>query len=160
MRTIPATIWSDLNKLLSNKSVFWLAAIEAAPGSAFYLADSIESVVHKSRTWRPWPLRVSVIEQNAEADLRQTTLTVSNIHRILMPYLEAGSWKGGACSLLLAWSGDLTIETGFQLDYEMQAVVAKGDAVSISLGHPNYLDRQFPGERYIRGEKFPAIPRV
>jgi len=160
VRSIPATIWSDLNKLLTEKAVIWLAAIEASPGSAFYLADHPSKVIHRGRTWRPWPISVSVIEHNAEADLRQATLTISNVHRILMPHLESGAWKGGACMLLLAWMGDLTLNLGFELQYEMQAAVVTGRAASITLGHPNYLDRQFPGERYIRGQKFPAIPRV
>ncbi len=86
--------------LMEDRPHNWLVAVEAARMQAFLLTDASEDVFWNGITWQSWPMQIGDHRDNGEGDLASTTLALSNVARVAMPYLEADDWGSRGASRL------------------------------------------------------------
>ena len=170
MRTLSTSIWTAFQKLIDDGLAVWLITIEIDPGpppEAFHLCSNNEALTLDERTYMPWPIAVAEIPEAGRGDLEECSITLANIHRMTGPYLETGTslaappWDQCRVEMILAYksNGGSVQATGIEFTFRIQATTETDDKVTLSLGQPNFLQTAFPWERYIRGDKYPAMPR-
>jgi len=160
MRTLDTTIWRRLTPLIEAGTIVVAVIIEAAPGEAFYLVNNTRPMQIGTGYFRPWPVKLGPISDGGNGDLVQSSVTIANVWRLLVPYMQAETWDQGYCECIFAYK--LHEEAAFKFmswPFRMQSLKADDDTITIGVGHPNYLDQEFPNERYIRSKRCPAIPR-
>ncbi len=54
---------------------------------------------------------------------------------------------------------DVAIPLGVRLDYVIQGASANDEAVTLNLGQPNFMTKEFPAKRYLRNQGFPGLLR-
>lgn len=159
MRTIPQDLYTRLDALLEAGVLTWCVAIELGNGAAFYLTPHNQPVAYKGITWLPFPLRLGDFQDSGEGDLPSTSLSLSNIGRICMPYLEGDVWDQAHVRIELVYLPDPTLEVGLRFDHVTQGAVATHENVTLSLAQPNYFAISYPPRRFLRSELFPGIIR-
>lgn len=160
MRQFSTLVQERFAKLIEEGVLAWCVAIEAAPAQAFYLTTHRQSVTFSSQAWNPWPMKLGRFHDSGTGDLPTTELTISNIGRLAMPYLEARSWDEGDVQIILVFAEEAdAIPIALRMRFAILAASAKQDAITLTLGQPSFWSRQFPGRRYIRDAGFPGILR-
>lgn len=160
MRQLTTQAWADLRRLLSEEAIVWCVAIEVANGAAHYLTTHRRPLTYAGRTWQPWPMQIGLMTADGEGDLARTDLTVANIGREIVRYLEAFGWEDGDVRLrLVNVSSPDAVDYGFEIRYSILGAAATRKAATLSLGQDNFYSRQFPHRRFIRDEGFPGIQR-
>lgn len=160
MRTQEIATAGSLLRLLDEKALAWLAMLEANPGEAFYLTSHRDAIDYGGRTWQPWPMRFEVLSDDGEGNLPTTTLTLANVGRVAMPYLEARGWDEGDVVLQLVYApAPAALPINLRVRFQILSASANWEAVTLRLGQPNFFNRQYPAERFIRDAGYPGIRR-
>jgi len=159
MRTLHEDIIPILAKLLDDGVVTFAVAIGLSSSEALYLTPNAEPFEHQGRTFHPYPMSLADFEDSGDGDLPSTSITLTNVGRLPMPYLEAMDWDQAPVTIYFVYAKDTSIDFGIRLDFAVQSAVATHTDVTLSLGQPNYFDKKFPGRRFLRAAGFPGIPR-
>lgn len=160
MRDFPTNLRDHLDRLIDDGTLAWVVAIEVKPGFAFFLTNNPTDIWYASATWQSFPIEFGDAKESGEGDLAASSITVSNIGNLPMPYLEAGDWDQGIVWRRLVWVADPDgTPIDFEQFYRMEGASATFNAVTVNLSAPNYLDRPFPGRKYIRDQGYPGILR-
>ena len=158
MRTIPAGFYEKLDRLMDSCVIVWALTIEFNLSEALYLTNGNRSFERNGRTYQAFPFKISSLADSGDGDLPSASLTLSNVGRFPMPYLEANRFDQARVIMELAYLPDLTLDI-LRLDAYAQSATATEDTVTIQLGQPDWFSRKYPGIRWIRDERFPGIPR-
>lgn len=158
MKTIPPGFYEQLDTLIHAGVLCWALTIELNNAEALYLTNNNRAFERHGQTYLPFPFKVGAIADSGDGDLPTTTLTLSNVGRFPMPYLEGGRFDGARVILEIAYLPDLTIDI-LELEAFGQHATATEEAVTVTLGQPNWFERLYPGIRWLRTERFPGIPR-
>lgn len=159
MRSIPADFWAKLDRLIDVGVMAWAITIELTrPDEAVYLTNANRAFTRHGQTYQPFPLKLAEISDSGDGDLPTTALTLSNVGRFPMPYLEARRFDQAKVIIELAYLADQTVDV-LRVDAVGQTAVATSEAVNLNLGEPNLFDRLYPGRRWVRSSGFPGIPR-
>lgn len=158
MRTIPAGFYEKLDLLVDQGVIVWALTIEFSNGEALYLTNNNRAFERNLQTYQPFPFKIGSLSDSGDGDLPQASLTLTNVGRFPMPYLEANRFDQARVIMELAYLPDLSLDV-LRLDAFAQNATATDQAVTIQLGQPDWFSRKYPGVRWIRSEKFPGIPR-
>lgn len=159
MRALPDSFWAYIDRLLDEGVVAWVVAIELRSGLAFYLTPNREPIQHAGLTWLPFALKFGRTDDSGSGDLPSSTMTLSNVGRLAMPYLEGDSWDQATVMRRLVWLAEPELETGLVVEHVVQGATATHESVTLALGQPNYFERPFPPGRFLRSAGFAGIPR-
>ena len=157
MRTIPPGFYEKLDLLVDSGVMVWALTIEFAFPEALYLTNSNRAFERNGQTYQPYPFKIGGLTDSGGGDLPSATLTLTNVGRFPMPYLEANRFDQARVIMELAYLPDLGLDI-LRLDAFAQHATATGEAVTIQLGQPDWFTRKYPGIRWIRSEKYPGIP--
>lgn len=160
MRQYTADTWASLLKLVDSGVFAWLVLLEAETRSAFFLTGNTEAISYAGKTWQPFPLTVGVVRDAGRGDVPSWSVSLSNIGRLPMPYLESRAWDQGQAQVFLVAAANPDA-TGALLRgrFRIQGATATHETVTISSGHPNFFAKPFPARRYVRKDGFPGIVR-
>lgn len=159
MRTLPAATWGRLLPLLDEGVFAWTVMLQVDALSALYLTTHQTALSYRGETWSPWPMEVGPFT-DADGDLSSSSISLSNVGRVAMPYLEARTWRGRRATLqLVAADAPDALPAVLRLDFSILGATATRSTVTLSLGQANFLSRQYPGRRFIRAQGFPGIIR-
>jgi hypothetical protein len=160
MINIPLLARRHLSRLRDQGNFVWCIAIEVSPGKAFYLTEHDQPIDYLGRTWIPFPLKIEEQKESGEGDLTTTSLTLSNIGRLPMQYLEEDQWDQGSVTGLQVYAPQpAAIEIPRRWRYYINGVTATHQSITLHLGQRNALTRPYPAKRYLRDEGFPSILR-
>lgn len=162
MKQLGADIYASLDPLLKADVAVWCIALVLNDGSTLYLTTDNQPLEHDGHHWLPFPMDVGAIPDSGEGDLPTAQLSLTNVGRVPMLYLEAGVWDQ-ALVVERAVIRDLARFEDAQgliveIPLRMQGAEATHETVTLALGQPNLLQRPYPVARYIRDEKYPGIP--
>lgn len=104
--------------------------------------------------WFPFGFEFSEIEEGKEGDLPQAELSLDNTTRLLSRYLhEFHGFEGQRATLFLVTEEGLAVpypdHEFLRWDFRVAAASASGDAVTLRLEQPNFLQRKLPQDRYV-----------
>jgi hypothetical protein len=152
--------YAHLSRLLDEGVFAWAIAIEASPGSAFYVTNNPEDIDFAGHTWQSFPLELGIQNKDGEGDLTTTTLSLTNIGKLVMDYLESRAWDQGRVNVRLVYvPAPDELPVGLDLDYRIQGAAATFTTITLNLGQPNFFGRQYPAKRFVRDAGYPGIPR-
>ncbi len=159
MRTFTTATWQKLDALIDAGLACWCIEIEAKSGEAFHLCNNSRAISLNGISYRPYPFKLGEIADSSDGDLPETTLTLPDPLRVIAPYIEADSYDQGGVNAFLVYIDEAGTVTsiGYRAEWAMQSATEDGEKVTFALGQPNFMERPFPGERYIASERFPAM---
>ena len=158
MRTIPADFWDKLDRLMDAGELVWAVTIELTFNQGIYITNANRAFERNSQTYQPFPLKVGALTDSGDGDLPTSTLTLTNVGRFPMPFLEANRFDQARIIMELAYMPDQSLDI-LRLHAIAQSATSTEEAVTLALGQPDWFSRLYPGIRWIRSERFPGIPR-
>lgn len=161
MLNLPLSARKKLAKLRDAGPFVWCRCIEVSATEAFYLTEHDEVIDHLGIEWWPYPMKMDEQRQSGEGDLTTALLTLSNVGRLPMQYLEEFGWDQGAVTELLVYApSPAAIIVPYNVRSYINAVSADFESVSLNLGQRNAFGRPFPPQSYIRDKGYPGILRA
>lgn len=130
----------------------WLVEVQVDDTTAVRIvADYDAQVTYQGAVWYPLAAKLSDLRRDADGRVGSATITVSNVRRYFVGYLDAGKIVGRRCRLIVldvAQASDPTagIEEVFSIN-DME--IGENDA-TIRIGVANPLAQPFPRERFLR----------
>lgn len=151
MKSLPANIIIEKNKLATPSAWLILLDISLPDGSKFYLVKNNENVTFNSQVYTALNFDVEPTKASAQGEIPTVTLRVSNVTRVLQDYLESTNGGVGATVTLRVVNSAYLSENYSELTmtFDVLATVADAYWVSFTLGAPNPLRWRFPLNRYI-----------
>lgn len=108
--------------------------------------------------WQRCDLKVELGSESSEGSLEQATFTLSNVSRVLSPYVMLGTLNGRPLRLMLAAEDQLDeFEPNLTFLLEISSSELNGSAAVFTCGHPGSADRA-PKEIFTR-QAFPQMQR-
>lgn len=159
MKSLPVAYYDRIDKLLDDGVLAWVVAINLTDGTSFYLTTNDKHLVYAGQTWEPFPMKIGEQPDSGEGNLVSSTLTLSNVGRIPMPFLEREVWDQAVVELQIVFVPLLTTQLGLSAVTRIQSATATHEAVTLNLGRPNWAARPYPVSKFIAAERFPGIPR-
>ena len=128
MRTIPADFWRVLDTLIDSGELTWAVTIELTFGEAIYLTSSNRAFERNGQTYQPFPLKVGALTDSGDGDLPKSSLTLTNVGRFPMPFLEANRFDQSRVIMELVYLPDRELDI-LRLDAVTQNATATEEAV-------------------------------
>lgn len=158
MRTLPSDFWRILDRLVDGGVLAWAVTVEFTHDQALYLTNSSRAFDRGGQTYQPFPLKLGSFTDSGDGDLPKASLSLTNVGRFPMPYLEAGLFDQARVILELAYMPDLALDV-LRIEAYAQTAQATPEAVQVILGSPDWFSHLYPGIRWLRSVQFPGIPR-
>ena len=154
-QTVPSSFVTEIEKVHQTSPFKWLWEIVAddpEPPTAptwFRLVAHEANVVWNSKTFYAYNLKHSPLVWSSDGDLPTMRLVVSNVARLLMPYLETGDgFQGRRATAYVVNTGNLGASEVMQFDFQIATATATRDACEFRLRLPNFFDKLVPVDRY------------
>jgi len=151
LKIIPSALILQKNKLNISDPYAHLFIIQINDTDALYLTNHSEKIAYDGHEYSPFPIQIGESKENSRGNLETLTLTVSNIDRSVMAYLELNdALLGNEVRIYLVNRIDTTqaIDLG---NYQIVEVTADQELANITLGHYNFFGLKFPRNRFIKG---------
>jgi len=151
MKNLPANIIIEKNKIASTTPWIILLEIKVSDTEILRLCNNTEDIEFQRNTYYAMPFNISASQTNAKGEIPTVTLQVSNVSRMLQPYIE--SYSGGVgmeVKLIVVNTAHLSENyTELEMTFDILGTEADANWVHFTLGAPNPLRKRFPQLRYI-----------
>lgn len=151
MKTLPANLILEKNKIASPNPWLVLLDITLTDNTKFYLVNNTEDITFNSQLYTAVPFQIEPTKQSGTGEIPTVTLRVSNVSRLMQGYLEAASGGVDSTVLVRVVNAALLTENYSELEMTFNILSTDTDAywVTFTLGMPNPLRKRFPLYRYI-----------
>lgn len=149
-------IWrEEVDKLHGSSPFVWFLDVPLHYDASLVLVARLTSypekiVVDGARTYYPWPMSISPIEQQQDGDLPQARLELGNPGRLLAPYFEdpgdARGIMGKRATVTLRNLADLTV--AWTYSWRINGATMDRETCVIALESPNWFSRLVPQDRF------------
>lgn len=154
--TIPPNLLATTQEIDTEKKWIWLFELEADATTVETIVVTFTShdaeVVRDGKTYAPYPSAHSPIEVDGEGSLPRVDLTVSNITRELVPYVNHGEGFLGRPAFLKLTTLDQSAvpDEVASLELSGAGVEVRDTEIVFSLEGLNLYDREFPPSVFSR----------
>jgi phage-related protein len=149
--TLPTNLIQEKNKLVSTHPWVYLLTVNLGGGDIFKITNNNEDVVFQSQTYTAISIKISPIDSNSDGELSHVNLSISNVDRIMQPYLE--EHDGGIdaeVNLKIVDLEQLTEDyTELSMDFIILGTSATEEWVNFTLGAAITIRKPFPPNTYI-----------
>ncbi len=151
MKNLPANLIIEKNKIASTSPWIVLLEIKVSDTEILRICNNTEDITFQSNTYYAMPFDISATQSNAKGEIPTVTLQVSNVSRMLQPYIEQYAGGVGMQVKLIVVNASYLSENYSELEMVFDILATEADAnwVYFTLGTPNPLRRRFPQYRYI-----------
>lgn len=151
MKTLPANITLEKNKLETPSAFLILLEVTLPDATKFYLTNNNEQVTFNAQVYTPIPFQLDPIKEQLQGQLQVVNLRISNVTRLMQSYLEATNGGIGSVVTLTVVNSAYLAESYSELTMTFDVVSCSTDInwVNFGLGAPNPLRRRFPLHRYL-----------
>lgn len=151
MKELSSELQEAKNKLAQLEPWVTMLDIECQDGTVIRLTDNGEDLIFKGYTYQSFPFKADVIKSSDDGKIPTVNLLVSNVDKILMPYVEA--FSGMVSSKVVLYTvnsynlgdnySDLT------MTFSILSSSISNEWITFSLGAPSPLRKKFPPDRYL-----------
>jgi len=159
MRDIPANLIIEKNKLQSKAA--WLILLKItlnnSEGTELRFVRNFENVDFNdgsgsgSQTYTAFPFEIEPTKNTSKGQIHTVTLRVSNITKLLEPYLEDLDGAIGSTVKITVVNSDRLTEdySELELSYDVIECYSTAEWVVFTLGAPNPLRQRFPLHKFL-----------
>lgn len=152
MYTLTQAAIIEKNKLGSDEVWVWLVQIPLSDSGDIRVCDYDQTLSWGGEDWLPFPFEIDVVGETQKGEIPLVNVRVSNVTRVLIPYLEQGrAGVGSTVYLRIVNTAKLDGATA-EIEFEFICTGCKVDAkwVTFALGAKNILRRRFPRNRVLK----------
>lgn len=143
-RNIPASFSSEKNKLYQGNPWIILMELQVDATQSFYLTNSLQSVTSNADVYDPYVIELDTISNNSADELFTGTVTVSNITRQIMAFIEADAGLSGRDLIIqlvnLANPNDTITE-----EYKIRQTIVTNETITFEISYVSLEEAEFPG---------------
>ena len=153
MRSLSSNLIAKKNEL--NSSDPWLVLLEITlnddDGTVFRLVRNNEDVTFEGEVFTAFSFEVEPFEYSSEGNIPTLTVRVTNISRLLQPYMETLNGGVGSTVKMIVINSGLLLEdySDFEETFEVLSCVCDVKWVTFSLGSPSPMRKRMPLYRYL-----------
>ena len=144
---------TEKNKLNSDDVWLVLLKVEYPGEDPGYCCLNNEQITWNSLTWLPVIFSLSGMSETKEAEIPMVTLTVTDLARSLLPFIEEqGGGIGAMVTIYIVHSAHLDNATP-EFEEEMEVIdtsVKNNYKITIKLGAENLMKSRCPQNRYLK----------
>lgn len=146
MKTLPAALILEKNKIASTGAWLLLLDITLPTASVIRLANNTENVTFGGNAYTAFPFEIDASKSSTQGEIPQVTLRVSNATRSLQPYIEQYNGAVGFSFKLTVVNSNHLTESYAELEMTFDVLSCSSDAnwITFMLGAPNPLRRRYP----------------
>lgn len=145
-----ASLRAAKNELGTTETWIFLLEITLAT-TTLRLARSLEEVDFDGNTYSPFPFQVGEITKDSDGNLIGVDLGAFDMSGVIRAAMREHDFDGAAVLLRLVETGDLaTAARVLDQDFEIKDYRGDFDKVVFTLGHPDFMQRPFPGRTLMR----------
>lgn len=153
MRNLPANLIAEKNKLHSTEP--WIILLEITLNdegpTILRLCNNTEDFNFEGNNYTAFPFKLGWIGSNVEGEIPKVTLQISNVTRLLTPYLN--DLDGGLASTVTVTLVNHGLPgedySELELDFTVMGCEVDENWIMWSLGMFNPMNQRFPLFRYI-----------
>lgn len=151
MKSLPAVIVHEKNKIATASAWIVLLDIVISPTSTFFLCSNNENVSFGGHTYEAFPFDLEPHEESNKGEIPTLTLKVANVTQLIQEQLELNNGGVGASIKIRVVNSDYLTSDYSELEMEFSILSAQASAewLTLTLGAPNPLRIRFPPYRYI-----------
>lgn len=142
----------EKNNLDSENVWVWLVNIPLSDSGNIRVCDYGQNLTWNGETWLAFPFEIDVVGETQKGEVPMVNVRVSNVTRVLIPYLEAGrAGVGSTVYLKVVNTAKLDSSTA-EIEFEFICTGCKVDAewVTFALGARNIHRRRLPANRVLK----------
>lgn len=147
MKTIPSALIPKKNALYDTDAWYYLFQISVTSGTYIYVTNHSETVTYQGLSYEPAPITIGDIVEDGKGNLENIPLSVSNVNRIIMSYIELYDLQGNDVIIYLMNHSDNTVVIDMGT-YQIMEITADEKVANFILGHYNFFKLSFPSNRY------------
>ena len=153
MKSLPANLIIEKNKL--STAGVWVILLEVTltdtPATTLRFARNTEDVVFEGETYTAFPFEIDTTQQTSKGEIPSITVRVSNIQRMIQPYLEdLDGGIGSAVKITVINTKYLNEDYAeLEMTFDVLATQSNSRWITFTLGAPNPLRQRFPLYRFI-----------
>lgn len=148
-RTLPASFILEKNKLYNENPWLMLIELQVSSTSSFYLTNSMTSITSNGDVFDPYPITLDKIPSSDEGDLTNVRITISNITRELMTYVEESDGLVGK-TLLLQIFNAANLNDTYSEKLEVFSSGCTVGSIEIEASYFMLETATFPGAFFVR----------
>jgi phage-related protein len=150
MKTIPAALILEKNKIATTSAWIILAEVTFVDGTIVRLARNTEDITFETHVFTAFPFELDTIGFD-QGRIPSVVLKINNTTRLIQYYLEDSNGAIGATvRLIVVNSTDYTADlSDLELTFQVTESSADVDWVYFTLSIPSPLNKRFPLYRYI-----------
>ena len=151
MRTLPANLITEKNKLEGDNPWLILLDIYVDVSTTLYLVRNTEDITFDGQVYTAFPFEIEASVQKSKGELPTIGLKVSNVTRAIQAQLEATDGLIGNEVTLKVVNNAYLAEDYAELTETFEILNCTADVmwVNMTLGFPNPMARRFPLYRYL-----------
>lgn len=151
MRVLTDPVNYAKNKVTQTDAWIYLLELQLDDATALRVCRYDAAVTYQGQTYRPLAFNVGDVRSSADGRIDDATLTLSNVRRYFLSFLDVAAIAGRRVRLIVldvaeAADDDAGLETVFTVN----AFEATERDFIVRIGTPNPMAQPFPSERYNR----------
>lgn len=153
MKSLPAALTIEKNRLATAGA--WVVLLEITltddDSTVLRFAYNTEDVVFEGNTYTAFPFEIEATKQTSKGEIPTVTLRVSNVTRLIQPYLEElDGGVGSVVKITVVSTKHLTEDySELEMTFDVLATQSNARWVTFTLGAPNPLRQRFPLNQFI-----------
>lgn len=153
MKDLPAKLILEKNRLATSSA--WIILLEITltddDSTVLRFARNTRDIVFGGDTYTAFPFEIEATKQTSKGEIPTITLQVSNVTRLIQPYLEDLDGGVGSVVKITVVNSDHLGEDYSELEmtFDVLATQSSNQWVTFTLGAPNPLRQRFPLDQFI-----------
>lgn len=148
-RTLPASFITQKNKLYNDDPWLLLLELQVSSTSSFYLTNSMTSITSNGDVFDPYPIEFDTIPSADGGELSKVKVTISNITRELMTYVETSDGLTGK-TLLIQIFNTANLNDTYSEKLEVYSLGCTSGQITIEASYFMLEKATFPGAFFVR----------
>lgn len=140
MRVLTANLTSQKNTIRSDSAWVWLLRItvETTTPTILYYTNNIKDITFDGHTWTHKNMKVGSLKADSQGNLDSWQISIENVDRILIAYLESGQLIDQPI-LALVVNSELLSDSDDQIPFRTFITKAAGNEETVTL-HCGFYD--------------------
>ena len=151
MKSLPPALIIEKNKMSTSSAWLVFLDITLTDNTEFRFVSNNEDVTFGGNLYTHFPFEVDTVGQSGRGEIPNVRLKVSNVTRLLQPYLESLEGAIGSTVKVTVVNSKHLDEDYSELEMTFDVISCNSTSkwVTFTLGAPNPLRQRFPLEEFI-----------